>query len=139
MYPDEPRPEIMVDELRAQARRAMDARAELADIVGEATSDDGLITAVVGPRGLQGLTFDPRVMRTPSADLADAVVMVAQRASEDFIARRAEKVAEVGAAERPSLDESLQQLDRLDDMIRSGRGDARTIFERFRDQANGTR
>lgn len=130
----ETRPEAVVEVLRAQAERAVDVRAELADIVGEAESDDGVVKAIVGPKGLQELVLEPKAMRMPSTDLATTVVDVTQRAREDFDTRRADKTAELGASTRPSLEESLAHLDRLNSLVNAGHGDMRTVFERFRSE-----
>ncbi|WP_433215096.1 YbaB/EbfC family nucleoid-associated protein [Dactylosporangium sp. CS-047395] len=70
-------------------------------ITATATSDDGLITAVVGPRGqLVRLDIDPRVYRRPdSRQLAQSITSTIQAAA-------AEAMAQVSAACRPFLAES---------------------------------
>ncbi|TCP53582.1 hypothetical protein EV191_104149 [Tamaricihabitans halophyticus] len=59
--------EIM-DGLRQSLQNIPDAQQELLELTGEATSDDGLLTVVVGPRGqLVDVQIDPRLFRTPDA------------------------------------------------------------------------
>lgn len=136
---DEPRPELIVEAMRQRAKQAVDIREQLADITGTATSENGHVTAVVGARGLQDLTFDPRAMRMPSEDLAALVVETTLQATEDFNTQRADKAAELGASSRPTLEESMAHLDRLNSMMQTGHSDIQTLFQRFRDQASGGR
>lgn len=130
----EPRPEAGAEVMRAQAQRAVEVRKQLADIVGEASSDDTYVRAVVGADGLTGLDLHPKAMRMPSTDLATTVVEVTRLAREDLERRRSDKAAELGSTGRPDLNESLAHLERLRAMVDAGHGDLRAAFERFRDQ-----
>lgn len=58
-------------------------RRTLLSISVTVTSDDGMVTATVGPRGqLQRLELDPRIYRRPDARaLADTIVTTVQRAA----------------------------------------------------------
>lgn len=134
----EPQPEAVIEVLRAQAERAAEIRRQLAELVGEARSEDTLVSAVVGAQGLQELVLEPKAMRMPSAELAETIVGLTQRARENLEARRAERAAELGAGARPGIQESLGQLDRLRSLVDAGHGDLRTVFEKFRDQSDQT-
>jgi DNA-binding protein YbaB len=64
-------------------------RQKLLSISVTVTSDDGMVTATVGPRGqLQRLELDPRIYRRPDARaLADTIVTTVQRAAAQAQAR----------------------------------------------------
>lgn len=128
-------PGAPADALLRQAQEAAAVRDQLTETVGEGTTDDGFIRAVVGANGLQGLTLDPRAMRMPSEDLAQAIVTASARAQDDLFVRRAERARELGLAqEAPTLDESLAQLATLKGLVEESQGDARRVFERFQQQ-----
>lgn len=128
-------PGAPADALLRQAEEAAAVRAQLSETTGEAASDDGLITSVVGARGLQELRLDPRAMRMPSEDLAKAIIDVTAQAREDMERRRLERARELGLAqERPGLDQSLAKLAELRSLIAESQGDARRVFERFQAQ-----
>jgi hypothetical protein len=124
--------------LRDQAAQAAAARRELAGILGEAASDDGLLAAKVGPGGLAELRIEPRAMRMPSMDLAAAIVELTRRAREDLDRRRQERAGELGIGRGGvDLDESLARLDRLRGLVAESRGDMRQVYERFRAETGG--
>lgn len=128
-------PAVASDVLRQQAVDAAAVRDQLAQVTGEASSDNGFVRAVVGITGLQALVLDPRAMRMPSEDLAAAVVTVTAQARDALDQRRIERARELGIAQdRPDLDESLAQLSRLQSLVQESQGDARRVFERFRDE-----
>lgn len=132
------RPEASVDALQQTAEQSMAARRQLAEVTGEAESPDGTVRAFVGVFGLQDLVLDPKAMRKPSQDLAQLIVQVTRQAGEDLARRRAEQAAELGVAgERPDLEQMLTDLARLRSTMAEGHGDARRVFERFRDQTRG--
>ncbi|GAA4634457.1 hypothetical protein GCM10023196_076060 [Actinoallomurus vinaceus] len=67
--------EMLERELRELETRAQQVREELAALVVEAKSKDGLIQLTVGSQGrLHALTFDPRVKRLSVEELAERVV-----------------------------------------------------------------
>jgi DNA-binding protein YbaB len=75
---------------------------QLRSITATAKSDDGFITAVVGPRGqLVKLEIDPRIYRRPdSRQLATSIMKTIQAATADAMA----KVAEVCKPYMPEAD-----------------------------------
>lgn len=126
---------VPVDGLLRQAQDAAAVRAELNETIGEAASDDGFIRAVVGAKGLQSLTLDPRAMRMPSEDLSKAIIEVASAARADLDRRRIERARELGLAQdAPNLDDSLARLSQLKSLVEQSHGDARRVFERFQAQ-----
>lgn len=128
-------PGAPADALLGQAQDAAAVRDQLNETVGEAQSDDGFIRAVVGARGLQSLTLDPRAMRMPSEDLSKAIVEATSDAREDLDRRRIERARELGLAQdAPTLDESLAKLTQLKALVEESQGDARRVFERFQAQ-----
>lgn len=132
------RPEASVTALEQSAEQSVAARRRLAEVTGAAESPDGTVRAVVGGFGLQELVLDPKAMRKPSQDLAQLIVQVTQQAAEDLAQRRAEQAAELGVpGERPDLEQMLTDLARLRSTMAEGQGDARRVFERFRDQTRG--
>jgi DNA-binding protein YbaB len=75
----------MVADLRKATARIPEIQREMLAVTGTAWSDDGLIKAVVGPRGhLLELEIDPRIYRTPnSAALAATIVQTVRAAVEE--------------------------------------------------------
>lgn len=135
---DDARPEASIAALQATAEQSVAARRQLAEVTGSAESADGTVRAVVGGYGLQELVLDPKAMRKPSQDLAQLIVQVTQQAGEDLARRRAEQAAELGVDRaRPDLEQMLTDLARLRSTMAEGQGDARRVFERFRDQTRG--
>ena len=84
-----------------------DVQREIAAVKGRGTSDDGLVTAIVGPQGhLVELTIDPRALRRPdSRTLAEQILSAARRAVDDASGKTAEIVNAVMPA-----DLSLERL-----------------------------
>lgn len=84
---DIPALRAQADAMVAQFERMRDGygelRRKLRAVTGTATSDDGLVTATVGPRGqLLKLDLDPRIYRRPdSRRLATAITETVQRAT----------------------------------------------------------
>lgn len=99
---------VRADELIGELDRLRtgmgDLQQRLRQITATATSSDGYVTAVVGPRGhLIRLTLDPRIYRRPdSKQLATTIAKTIQQAAEDA-------TAQVSAACKPFLgDEELR-------------------------------
>jgi hypothetical protein len=131
-------PRAAADVLRNRAAQAAAARWQLAEVVGEAATEDGLLQAKVGAAGLRDLVIAPRAMRMPSTDLAAAIVELARQAREDLDQRRQELAAELGVARGGvDLDESLARLEQLRALVADSHGDMRRVYERFREQAEG--
>ncbi|MEV0967297.1 YbaB/EbfC family nucleoid-associated protein [Microtetraspora glauca] len=85
-----------IDRIIRQADRSLrdltDAMERLGEVTGEGDAAGGMVRAVVDGEGMiQGVRFDPRVMRQDSETLAEAVVDAVRAAQGD--ARR--KTAEV--------------------------------------------
>jgi DNA-binding protein YbaB len=96
------------DELMGELNRLRSGMGELQQklraITATAKSEDGYVTAVVGPRGqLVRLDLDPRIYRRPdSRQLAAAITDTIKRAAADAM-------AQVSAACKPFMpDEELQ-------------------------------
>jgi len=94
------------DELMGELDRLRDGmqtmQAQLRTITATAKSDDGFVTAVVGPRGqLIKLDIDPRIYRRPdSRQLAASIMKTIQAATADAMA----KVTEVCKPYMPEAD-----------------------------------
>jgi DNA-binding protein YbaB len=107
----------------------------LGSLAGSAESDDGLLGAQISTAGLQNITIDPRAMRMPSEDLAEAVVAVVKRAEADLDRQRRELMAELGVGDAiPDLSESMASLERLRSRLDQGQSDVRAVFEEFQRQ-----
>lgn len=128
-------PNEVLESLRARAEQAQAMRDQLAEVTGEAQTDDKTVRAVVGVRGLQELVLDPKAMRMPSVDLAAAIVQITQEAGEDYARARRERVEELGAQQPGiTLEESRAQLAQLSQLMSSGTADMQSIFEKMRTQ-----
>lgn len=79
----------MLSDLKGASSRVGDIHSESMKITGVAWSGDGLIKAVVGPRGqLLELELDPRLFRKPdSKGLAAAIVATTRAAAEEAMAK----------------------------------------------------
>lgn len=88
---------LQAAEARTRLENIRDGYAELqqklAAVTASATSDDGLVTATVGPQGrLIGVEIDPRIYRRPdSRRLAETITATIQAAAGEA----AEKVTEL--------------------------------------------
>lgn len=128
-------PRVAAEVLRERGARATAARVELAEVIGEAATEDGLLRVSVGVAGLRELVIAPRAMRMPSVDLAAAIVDLSRQAREDLDRRRRERAAELGIAPGGvDLDESQARLEQLRSAVADSHGDLRRAYERFRAQ-----
>jgi hypothetical protein len=126
------------DVLRERAAQAAAVRRQIGDLTGAAATEDGLLRLAVDAGGLRELDIAPRAMRMPSVDLAAAIVALSRQAREDLDRRRRELADEHGITPAGvDLDESLARLERLRGLVAEGHGDARRLYERFRDGAGG--
>jgi len=82
----------MAKDLKSAIGNAERTQREALQLTGTAWSPDGLIKAVVGPRGhLLELELDPRVYRNPNSKaLSATIVSTVRAATEDVMARTAE-------------------------------------------------
>jgi len=78
----------MLDDLNRSLHDAEQTQRRILTVTATATSDDRLVTAVVGPRGqLVELEIDPRIYRTPNAAaLAESIVTTVRAAAEKAMA-----------------------------------------------------
>jgi hypothetical protein len=96
----------------------------LAELVGHAEGADGQVIAEWSPGGLSLLELSPRVMRMPSADLADEIKKTIAAATADLREKTRALLTEAGLAggPPPSLDEVRAQMQQLrEQMVGSGR------------------
>jgi DNA-binding protein YbaB len=74
----------MAKDLRSAISNAEQAQRKALTVTGVAWSKDGLVKAVVGPRGhLLELEIDPRVYRTPNSKSLSATIVATVRAATD--------------------------------------------------------
>jgi DNA-binding protein YbaB len=87
----------IMEDLTRSLSKAKEAQQRMLEVTGEAGSADGLIKAVVGPRGqLVEVQIDPRVYRKPnSIALAASIVATVQAAVEESAAQTQEIVDEI--------------------------------------------
>ncbi|BCJ46073.1 hypothetical protein GCM10010168_50210 [Actinoplanes ianthinogenes] len=95
----------VIRELKQTVGDAAQTQREVLAVTGTATSPDGLITVVVGPRGqLIDLRIDPRIYRQPNAGALAATIMATTRAA---VEKAVEKTAEIVDAKLPKVDDIL--------------------------------
>lgn len=74
----------MAKDLSAAIGNVEQAQRDALSVTGTAWSKDGLVKAVVGPRGhLIELDLDPRVYRTPNSKALSATILATVRAATD--------------------------------------------------------
>ena len=90
-------------------------RPALAELVGRAEAADGQVTVEWTANGLSQLEINPRAMRLPSTDLADAITTALREAIADLREKTRGALADagVGAGSAPSIDEVRAQLAEL--------------------------
>ncbi|RVX44752.1 YbaB/EbfC DNA-binding family protein [Nonomuraea polychroma] len=92
----------LMTEFQANSREFSDVMGMVGEVVGQAASPDGKIKVQVSSSGqLTALHIDPRAMRLGSQELADAIMDLSGRATEDA-ARRLMEVT------RPYLEDDRQ-------------------------------
>jgi DNA-binding protein YbaB len=83
----------MLAELRAGSGHLANVQRASREATGTAWSDDGLVKAVVGPRGqLLELELDPRLFRKPDSKLVAAVIVATVRNAVDEVSRRQQEI-----------------------------------------------
>jgi DNA-binding protein YbaB len=74
----------------------------LAAIIGTAASDDGFVKVTWRGDGLSGLEINPRAMRMGSAELAETILRLSEKAKADGKRQAADVMSEVYGAENPA-------------------------------------
>jgi hypothetical protein len=74
----------ILDDLNRTLQGAEQTQRRIIKVTGSATSEDRMVTAVVGPRGqLVRLQIDPRIYRRPNAEALAASIVATVRAAAD--------------------------------------------------------
>ncbi|GAA0281594.1 YbaB/EbfC family nucleoid-associated protein [Cryptosporangium japonicum] len=85
----------MAKDLQAAVRNAERTQREALALTGTAWSPDGLIKAVVGPRGhLLELDVDARVYRNPNSKALSAAIVATVRAATDDVMSQSAEILE---------------------------------------------
>lgn len=85
----DPELDRLMTEFQANSKEFAGVMAEIGDVVGQASGADDKVRVRVSASGqLLGLRIDPRAMRLGSQELAETIVALSRRATEDA-ARRA--------------------------------------------------
>jgi DNA-binding protein YbaB len=103
----------MLAELRTGTAGLGEVQRESRAVTGVAWSDDGLVKAVVGPRGqLLDLELDPRLFRKPDSKLVAAVIVATVRNAVDEAMRQQREVLDrhVPPDLLPRTDNGLAEL-----------------------------
>lgn len=87
----------------------------LAELVGHADAADGLVSVDWTAQGLSGLEINPRAMRLPAAELAEAIKTAVHAATTDLREKTRSALADagIGADSAMSIEEIQAQLGRL--------------------------
>ncbi|BCY11095.1 YbaB/EbfC family nucleoid-associated protein [Actinoplanes sp. L3-i22] len=93
----------VIRDLRRTVGDAAETQRRVLAVTAAATSSDGMITVVVGPRGqLIDLKIDPRVYRTPNAGALAATILATARVAVD---KAIEQTKEIVDSQLPALDD----------------------------------
>lgn len=83
----------MLDQLQKAAENLPKTHERMRSLTGEAWSDDGMVKAVVGPRGqLVDLEIDPRVFRQPDAEALRSRILGAAAAAAREVGEQAREI-----------------------------------------------
>lgn len=87
----------------------------LAELSGHADAADGLVSVDWTAQGLSGLEINPRAMRLPAAELAEAIKTAVRAAADDLRQKTRAALADagIGADSAMSIEEVQAQLARL--------------------------
>jgi hypothetical protein len=134
-------PEELYAAQREQLARAEELQRRIEEVTGSATSSDERITVSFSEaKGLHDLVLDPRVMRMPSADLAEEIVRLVnaarteahsqiQQVMNDTLGENGrpdpEQIGEQAAELQRSLDELMRDTMRMD-------GELTDVLDRMR-------
>ncbi|MDT0202317.1 YbaB/EbfC family nucleoid-associated protein [Nocardioides sp. AE5] len=129
-------PQALFAQAQERAEQAREARERLAEVVGAAQSDDGLLTAKANGSGLQELVIDPKAMRKPSVDLAEEIVALSRAAREDWEQKRRELMDDLDI-DAPQVDmaAAMGQLRELSQAFSRGSAEVQDVVERFQRQS----
>ncbi|MGW5362109.1 YbaB/EbfC family nucleoid-associated protein [Actinopolymorpha pittospori] len=98
-----------LDQLLESASKLTDMQARVAEIHGQGEAIDGKVLVETDNAGrLVKVELDPRVMRLPSTELAEAFLAAAQQASDDVARQSSELMNEFMPAQAPSIDKLLR-------------------------------
>lgn len=101
----------MLRESEDKIGRLRQMQESLGELVGRATTADGKVVAEFAHgKGLTTLEIDPKAMRMPSTDLADAVKQAIHDANEDLRWKVAEAVAASGVTTTMSPEQAQAQV-----------------------------
>lgn len=93
----------LMAEFKANSREFSDVIGMVGEVVGQAASPDGKIKVKVSSSGeLIALHIDPRAMRLGSQELADAIMDLSRRATEEAARRLMEVTRPYLEDDRPS-------------------------------------
>ncbi|GGP17447.1 YbaB/EbfC family nucleoid-associated protein [Nonomuraea glycinis] len=85
----------------AQMARAGELQRVLAELVGTAADQDGLVQVEMGGAGLKNLHLHPKAMRLTSGELAERIQLVIAEASADLRRKVTEAMQETFGDENP--------------------------------------
>ena len=109
----------MVSDLRKATAELPNVQERMLRVTGTAWSSDGMIKAVVGPRGhLLELDIDPRVLRQPNAQALSASIVQTVRAAVEDAGKQSSELL------NGSLPADLRQLSNTDMRTYVGSHDA---------------
>jgi DNA-binding protein YbaB len=114
----------LMDELDKTLENLPDTQRRLMSLSGVGWSEDGLVKAVVGPRGqLVDLEIDPRVFRRPDAQALRSSILAATTAAIRRVSEQTQEImfgqvppelAELRAQFQPEGDDPIAQMLRTD-------------------------
>lgn len=121
----------LAQELRRSLGDAAETQRRVLSVTGSATSPDGLVTVVVGPRGqLVDLRIDPRVYRRPNAGALAATILATARAA---VEQAVEQTRELVDARLPKIGGLLasgaQRPLGVRDLMRAHDGDLSRVLD----------
>nr|WP_273378463.1 YbaB/EbfC family nucleoid-associated protein [Actinopolymorpha pittospori] len=98
-----------LDQLLESASKLTDMQARVAEIHGQGEAVDGKVRVEADNAGrLVKVELDPRVMRLPSTELAEAFLAAAQQASDDVARQSSGLMNEFMPAQAPNIDKLLR-------------------------------
>lgn len=119
-----------------QAEALTRSRELLADLVGTAASEDGLIEATATDAEVLSLTLDPKAMRKASQDLSAEILEVVNEARRSYDAQRAEVLAGLDVATPPvDMATAMSNMREMGEALQRGTADIQALVERFQRQA----
>jgi DNA-binding protein YbaB len=107
--------EAMMRDAESRLGKFQSLRAELTDLVGHAESADGYVVVEWSGGGLSDLQLNPRAMRLPSDELAEAIKTAIRDARTD-LGEKTQAALNAAGLEReplPSLDDVRAQLGQM--------------------------